>query len=82
MPSSVIVMIVTLAMPNGDASVEVRPMESAAVCRSAADREAADPFVSSVECSELVDGKLQLEFHPRELDSRREPAALNPQSTG
>lgn len=82
MPTSVVVMIVTLALPNGDASVEVKPMESAEVCRSAADLEIADPFVASVECSELVDGKLQLEFRPREQDSRRVPATDNPQATG
>jgi hypothetical protein len=69
MGTPVIVMIITLAMPNGDASVQVKPMQTAAHCRAAADLEAADPFVASVECSELSNGRLELEFRPHEQDS-------------
>jgi len=81
MGTSVIVMIVTLAMPNGDASVEVKPMETAEHCRTAADLEAADPFVASVECSELIDGRLELEFRNRTRDSEA-PYTTNPRNTG
>ncbi len=80
MEASVIVMIITLAMPNGEASVEVKPMETVQHCRQAADIEAADPFVASVECSELRDGKLQLEFQRR--DGTAVPETSNPDSTG
>ncbi len=88
MGTPVIVMIVTLAMPNGDASVQVKPMESVGQCRIAADREAADPFVSSVECSELTDGRLELQFKPYEQDSNAvspgdaKPMTENPRNTG
>ncbi len=82
MNTSVIVMIVTLAMPNGDASVEVKPMESAEQCRQAADIEVSDPFVASVECSELLDGKLELEFHHRGRDNNATPSTTNPGATG
>ncbi len=82
MTTSVIVMIVTLAMPNGDASVEVKPMETVEHCRRAADLEAADPFVASVECSELRDGKLELEFRHRDRESKSFPETQNPAATG
>ncbi|MDX2307560.1 MAG: hypothetical protein NW216_04915 [Hyphomicrobium sp.] len=84
MNTSVFVMIVTLAMPNGDSSVEVKPMQTADHCRKAAVLEASDPFVASVECSELIDGKLQLEFlKPDEPVGREDaPQASNPSSTG
>ncbi len=62
MEPKIIVMIVTLAMPNGDSGVHVKPMLTAETCRAAADIEATDPFVRSVECSELSDGKLLLDF--------------------
>lgn len=62
MEPKIIVMIVTLAMPNGDSGVHVKPMQTAEVCRAAADIEATDPFVRHVECSELSDGKLLLDF--------------------
>jgi hypothetical protein len=64
MGTPVIVMIVTLALPNSAATVQVKPMETDAQCRAAADLEAADPFVASVECSELSNGRLELEFRP------------------
>lgn len=88
MGSPVIVMIVTLAMPNGDATVQVKPMQTAAHCRAAADLEAADPYVASVECSELADGRLQLEFRPHDQDSNAgapaddKPMTSNPKNTG
>ncbi len=88
MGTPVIVMIVTFAMPNGEASVQVRPMETAAQCRRAADLEAADPFVARVECSELRDGRLELEFRPVEQDieavapGATRPMTSNPRTTG
>lgn len=80
MEPSVIVMIVTLAMPNGDASVSVKPMPSVAKCRVEAQIEASDPFVSGVECSELTDGKLELTF--KRLQERKIPQAAIDRSTG
>jgi hypothetical protein len=88
MGTPVIVMIITLAMPNGDATVQVKPMQTAAHCRAAADLEAADPFVASVECSELSNGRLELEFRPYEQDSNAQtpsiekPMTSNPRNTG
>jgi hypothetical protein len=82
MGTSVIVMIVTLAMPNGDESVQVKPMETAEHCRTAANLEAADPFVASVECSELIDGRLQLEFRHRGHGEDARPITSNPRNTG
>ncbi len=76
MEPKIIVMIVTLAMPNGDSGVHVKPMSNAQVCRAAADIEASDPFVRSVECSELADGKLLLDFKygaPENDESARLP---------
>ena len=82
MGTPVIVMIVTLAMPNGDATVQVKPMETAEHCRAAADLEAADPFVASVECSELIDGRLELELRHRGRDTEAMPFTTNPRNTG
>lgn len=62
MEPSTIVMIVTLALPNGQPSVVVKPMPSAEHCRRAADIEASDPFVGAVTCSELTDGILHLKL--------------------
>ena len=80
MDSSVIVMIVTLAMPNGDASVSVKPMPSVDKCRHEAAIEAADPYVSAVECSELTNGKLELTFK-RQMP-RKIPQTVVDRSTG
>lgn len=79
MEPKIIVMIVQLAMPNGDAGVQVKPMATAEACRQAAEIEASDPFVAGVECSELVDGKLQLDFQP---DRHKIPETANYKSTG
>jgi hypothetical protein len=79
MEPSVIVMIITMALPNGDASVQVRPMETEQHCRAAADIEASDPFVASVECSELTDGRLELQFQKRNANP---PETSNPATTG
>lgn len=76
----IIVMVVTLAMPNGESGVHVKPMANADACRSAAAIEASDPFVFRVECSELEDGVLKLEFD--EAPSRRVPETTNARSTG
>lgn len=62
MEPNIIVMIVTLALPNGDSGVHVKPMATVERCKAEADLEAADPFVAHVECSELRDGILQLQF--------------------
>ena len=80
MDSAVIVMIVTLAMPNGDSSVNVKPMQSAEMCRMEAKIEASDPYVANVECSELADGKLELTF--KRLQDRKIPEAVVERSTG
>jgi hypothetical protein len=80
MHSAVIVMIVTLAMPNGDSSVSVKPMQSVATCRMEAKIEASDPFVAAVECSELTDGKLELTF--KRGHERKIPEAFVERSTG
>jgi hypothetical protein len=80
MDQAVIVMIVTLAMPNGDSSVSIKPMVSVDRCRVEAKIEASDPFVANVECSELSDGKLELMFK-RDRD-RKIPEAVVDRSTG
>ncbi len=80
MDSAVIVMIITLAMPNGDNTVSVKPMASADKCRMQAEIEASDPFVAAVECSELTDGKLELVF--KRNDKRKIPEAVVERSTG
>lgn len=81
MESKIIVMIVQLAMPNGEANVQVKPMENVAACHRAAEIEVSDPFVARVSCSELVDGKLELNFKQREK-ARKIPEAVNFKSTG
>lgn len=81
MEAKIIVMIVTLAMPNGEASVSVKPMASAEKCKVEAKIEASDPFVAAVECSELIDGKLELNFD-RANDERKIPEAVVERSTG
>lgn len=80
MDSAVIVLIVTLAMPNGGHSVNVKPMTSAESCRAAAEIEVSDPYVAAVECSELEDGKLELTFKPGAR--RKIPETANERSTG
>jgi hypothetical protein len=82
MDATVVVMIVMLAMPNGDATVEVKPMATVEHCRQAATLEISDPFVASVECSELRDGKLELEFRNRAQGSGSAPSTDVPESTG
>lgn len=82
MDQSVIVMIVTLALPNGGHSVNVKPMPSAAVCAAEAAIEASDPFVANVECSKLSDGKLHLSFKKRPGNDRKIPQAIIDRVTG
>ena len=80
MDSAIVVMIVTLAMPNGESSISVKPMPSVETCRMEANIEASDPYVAAVECSELADGKLELTFkRPHE---RKIPQAVVERSTG
>lgn len=62
MEAKIVVLIVTLAMPNGEHSVNVKRMASAETCKAAAQIEASDPFVAKVECSALDNGKLELNF--------------------
>jgi hypothetical protein len=62
MDTIIIVMITLLALPNGDNGVHVKPFDNVAACIEAADIEATDPFVAHVECSELIDGNLTLNF--------------------
>lgn len=81
MNSKIIVMIVQLTMPNGEAGVQVKPMADAEACRTAAEIEVSDPFVARVQCSELSDGKLELNFN-RPRSKRKVPETLNYKSTG
>lgn len=62
MTPKLVVMIIMLAMPNGDSGVHVKPYATAETCIEAANIEATDPFVRSVECAELDDGLLTLRF--------------------
>lgn len=62
MTPKIVVMIIMLAMPNGDSGVHVKPYATAETCIEAANIEATDPFVRSVECAELDDGLLTLRF--------------------
>ena len=62
MEPTLIVMITTLVLPNGDASVNVKPFATPAICKEAADIEVSDPFVRAVECATLNNGELTLQF--------------------
>lgn len=62
MTPKIVVMIIMLALPNGDGGVHVKPYPTAENCIEAANVEANDPFVRSVECAELDDGVLMLRF--------------------
>jgi hypothetical protein len=75
MEPQVIVLIVMLAMPNGEQSINIKPMSSASSCEVQARIEASDPFVADVQCSKLEDGKLHLDFRSA-LKSRRPNAAV------
>ena len=80
MEPKIIVMIVTLVLPNGDSGVHVKPMMDADSCKAEAQIEASDPFVAGVECSELYDGVLQLQF--RRNDDQAPAATSDAASTG
>jgi len=80
MEPKLIVMIVTLALPNGDSGVHVTPMPTVDHCMAEATIEAADPFVQNVECSELFDGVLQLRFQRR--DDMPAPETAQAETTG
>ncbi len=71
MEPKIIVLITMLALPNGDNGVHVKPMPTVDSCVAEASIEASDPFVRHVECSELVDGQLLLNFK-REEDGATE----------
>ena len=76
MEPKIIVMIVTLAMPNGDNTVSVKPMDDADACKVQAQIEVSDPYVAAVECSELMDGKLELKFKHSGEDRKIPEAAM------
>lgn len=77
MEPKIIVMIVTLAMPNGDSGVHVKPMPTVDHCVAEANIEASDPFVAHVECSELADGKLLLDFKWQGEDKKEGAASAS-----
>lgn len=77
MEPKIIVMITMLALPNGDNGVHVKPMPTVDRCVAEANIEATDPFVRHVECSELTDGQLLLNFkREQEIDGKREGSPL------
>ncbi|MCL4766920.1 MAG: hypothetical protein KJZ80_11840 [Hyphomicrobiaceae bacterium] len=76
MDPKIIVMIIMLALPNGDGGVHVKPFATAETCIEAANVEATDPFVRTVECAELEDGMLTLRFDRSEAPLGEEPPAL------
>ncbi|HRY05606.1 MAG TPA: hypothetical protein P5114_00645 [Hyphomicrobiaceae bacterium] len=81
MEPKIIVMIVTLAMPNGDSGVHVKPMPTVDRCVTEANIEASDPFVAHVECSELADGKLLLDFKWRDEGKKEGATGLEKSET-
>ena len=81
MEPNIIVMIITLALPNGNNSVSIKPMENADTCKVEAQIEANDPFVAGVECSELSNGVLELKFN-RPDEKRKIPEAAMDGWTG
>lgn len=80
MGPKIIVLIVTLSLPNGDSGVHVKPMPTVDHCIAEADIEATDPFVKNVECSELFDGVLHLRFERR--DDTPVPETTSAETTG
>lgn len=82
MDPKIIVMIVTLAMPNGDSGVHVKPMPTVDHCVAEATIEASDPFVRNVECSELEDGRLLLNFKMQDSGSAHGDAAPEKKKPG
>ncbi len=80
MDGTVIVMIVTLALPNGEKGINVKPMANVDACKVEAEIEASDPFVAGVQCSELLNGVLELKFKPGM--ARPVPETSNPGRTG
>lgn len=73
MDGNVIVMIVTLALPNGESSYSVKPMADVSKCMVEAQIEAGDPFVAGVQCSEIANGELKLRIAPGLPRSAPEP---------
>jgi hypothetical protein len=71
-----IVMITTLILPNGEASVNVKPYATPTLCRQAARIEQADPFVAAVRCSELKKDALTLRFKRDGIGSIETPVSL------
>lgn len=69
MEPTLIVMITTLVLPNGDASVNVKPFPTPAICKQAADIEVSDPFVKAVECASLSNGELTLKFGRQDAET-------------
>ncbi len=82
MSSKIIVMIIMLALPNGDGGVHVKPFASTETCIEAAAIEATDPFVRTVECAELDDGMLMLRFDRGETPQNDQQPAVTAGATG
>ena len=73
MEPKIVVMIIMLALPNGDGGVHVKPFATTETCIEAASIEATDPFVRTVECAELDNGELMLRFDRGEAPKNAEP---------
>lgn len=82
MTPKIVVMIIMLALPNGDSGVHVKPFATAETCIEAANVEATDPFVRSVECAELEDGLLMLRFDRGQVIENKDQPALTTGATG
>ena len=82
MTPHVIVMIVTLSLPNGDSGVHVKPIETVERCVAEANAEASDPFVVSVECARLDDGRLELKFEHKDGGSPAPASHAEPRAAG
>lgn len=82
MEPKIVVMIIMLALPNGDGGVHVKPFATTETCIEAASIEATDPFVRTVECAELDNGELMLRFDRGEPPQNIEPPAVTAGATG
>lgn len=82
MTPKIVVMIIMLSLPNGDGGVHVKTFPTAENCIEAANIEATDPFVRSVECAELDDGILMLRFDRGGAQEENAPPAITAGATG
>ena len=81
MDSKIVVMIVQLAMPNGDGSYEVRPMADVETCIAAAEIEASDPFVHPRPESQAERPQIR-SLHAPSIESYRKARAKEPAKSG